>query len=80
MLLIFQYDPEGFGEIPWEDFLEVLKSPEFIAEVDINKREILAEKAQEGKTSAITFQEFVNVVSLSSENKKYGEEEEGSLI
>lgn len=60
----FQYDPEGFGEIPWEDFLEVLKNPDFIAEVDANKREILAEKAQEGKTSAITFQDFVNVVSL----------------
>ena len=61
-----QYDPEGFGEIPWDDFLQVLKSPDFITEVDANKREILQEKAQERKTSAITFQDFVNVVSLFS--------------
>ncbi|KAK6624244.1 hypothetical protein RUM44_011103 [Polyplax serrata] len=56
------YDPEGFGEIPWEDFLQVLMNPEFVAEVDSNKREILLEKAQEKKTTAITFQDFVNVV------------------
>lgn len=60
----FQYDPEGFGEIPWDDFLEVLNNPEFIAQVDANKRDILLERAQERTTTAITFQDFVNVVSL----------------
>jgi rhomboid-related protein 1/2/3 len=59
-----QYDPEGFGEIPWDDFLEVLNNPEFIAEVDANKRDMLLERAQERSTSAITFQDFVNVVSV----------------
>jgi rhomboid-related protein 1/2/3 len=59
-----QYDPEGFGEIPWDDFLEVLNNPEFTAEVDANKRDILLERAQERSTTAITFQDFVNVVSL----------------
>jgi hypothetical protein len=58
-----QYDPEGFGEIPWDDFLEVLNNPEFIAEVDANKRDMLLERAQERSTTAITFQDFVNVVS-----------------
>ncbi|GFG39064.1 hypothetical protein Cfor_11171, partial [Coptotermes formosanus] len=55
------YDPEGFGEIPWDDFLEVLSNPEFIAEVDAHKRDILLERAQERTTTAITFQDFVNV-------------------
>jgi len=59
----WQYDPEGFGEIPWDDFLEVLNKPEFIAEVDAHKRDILLERAQERTTTAITFQDFVNVVS-----------------
>ncbi|KAJ9580198.1 hypothetical protein L9F63_004141, partial [Diploptera punctata] len=59
--LFDKYDPEGFGEIPWDDFLEVLNNPEFIAEVDSNKRDILRERAQERTTSAITFQDFVNV-------------------
>lgn len=62
-MLILQYDPEGFGEIPWEDFELVLRDPEFCAVVPPNKRVILAEKAAERKTSAITFQDFVNVVS-----------------
>ncbi len=62
-LFLFQYDPEGFGEIPWNDFVEALKTPEFIAEIAPNKREILIEKAHERKTSAITFQDFVNIVS-----------------
>lgn len=72
--LRFQFDPEGFGEIPWEDFEQVLKSPDFMAEVDDNKREILAERAHEGKTSAITFQDFVNVVSSNffPQNKETG--------
>lgn len=61
--LVLQYDPEGFGEIPWDDFVEVLKTPEFVEEVTPNKRDILADRAQDRKTSAITFQDFVNVVS-----------------
>jgi hypothetical protein len=63
LLSALQYDPEGFGEIPWDDFLEVLNKPEFAAEVDANKRDILVLRAQERVTSAITFQDFVNVVS-----------------
>jgi hypothetical protein len=63
LLCTWQYDPEGFGEIPWDDFLEVLNKPEFIAEVDVHKRDILLERAQERSTTAITFQDFVNVVS-----------------
>ncbi|KAG8326814.1 hypothetical protein J6590_032647, partial [Homalodisca vitripennis] len=58
-----KYDPEGFGEIPWDDFVEVLKTPEFVEEVTPNKRDILAERAQDRRTTAITFQDFVNVVS-----------------
>ncbi|KAF4527309.1 hypothetical protein B566_EDAN001084 [Ephemera danica] len=60
--LFDKYDPEGFGEIPWDDFLVVLRSPEFEAQIEPNKREILTEKAAERKTSAITFQDFVNVL------------------
>ncbi|XP_049855443.1 uncharacterized protein LOC126336008 [Schistocerca gregaria] len=59
--LFDKYDPEGFGEIPWDDFVEVLNQPEFAAEVDAHKRDILLERALERKTSAITFQDFVNV-------------------
>lgn len=65
---VLQYDPEGFGEIPWDDFVEVLKTPEFVEEVTPNKRDILADRAQDRKTSAITFQDFVNVVSLYAYN------------
>ncbi|XP_046660850.1 protein rhomboid isoform X1 [Homalodisca vitripennis] len=52
-----------FGEIPWDDFVEVLKTPEFVEEVTPNKRDILAERAQDRRTTAITFQDFVNVMS-----------------
>lgn len=44
-----------------EEFIEVLKRPEFLDEIGQAKREILAERAQ--STSAITFQDFVNIVS-----------------
>lgn len=64
LTIFLQYDPEGFGEIPWDDFVEVLKTPEFVAEVAPNKRDILAERAQERKTPAITFQDFVNIVRI----------------
>uniref|UniRef100_A0A182RUY3 Uncharacterized protein n=1 Tax=Anopheles funestus TaxID=62324 RepID=A0A182RUY3_ANOFN len=61
-----QFDPEGFGEIPVDDFVAALKSPEFLANVPPNKRDILYDRALEAKTSkveAISFQDFVNVVS-----------------
>uniref|UniRef100_T1J9T3 Peptidase S54 rhomboid domain-containing protein n=1 Tax=Strigamia maritima TaxID=126957 RepID=T1J9T3_STRMM len=61
--LFDKFDPEGFGEIPWPDFLCALSSPEFQSEVDPKKRELLAEKAEQSKTNAITFQDFVNVMS-----------------
>lgn len=58
-----QFDLEGFGEIPWPDFRNALVHPEFVAAVDLHKREQLAAKALTPTTSAITFQDFVNVVS-----------------
>ncbi|XP_065338239.1 protein rhomboid [Cloeon dipterum] len=61
--LFDKYDPEGFGEIPWDDFVVALHSPDFVSQVEPNKREILAEKAQQRLTSAITFQDFVNVMT-----------------
>ncbi|RZF49028.1 hypothetical protein LSTR_LSTR011390 [Laodelphax striatellus] len=61
--LFDKYDPEGFGEIPWDDFVEVLKTPDFVSEVTPNKLELLVERAQDRRTTAITFQDFVNVMS-----------------
>ncbi|CAL4090588.1 unnamed protein product, partial [Meganyctiphanes norvegica] len=62
-LLFDKFDLEGFGEIPWPDFRRVLVHPEFVAAVDVAKREQLATKALTPTTSAITFQDFVNVMS-----------------
>lgn len=59
-----QFDPEGFGEIPWPDFVAALSSPEFAQVVGPAKREILTAKAQRSHTTAITFDDFVAVVSL----------------
>lgn len=42
----------------------VLHDPEFVAEVESNKREILAARGMERRTAAITFQDFVNLVSF----------------
>ncbi|XP_076326448.1 rhomboid-related protein 3-like [Tachypleus tridentatus] len=61
--LFDKYDPEGFGEIPWDDFLLALESQEFQEQVDPARREALGAKAQEHKTSAITFEDFVSVMS-----------------
>lgn len=58
-----QYDPEGFGEIPWPDLVEALAQPEFQQRVGAGKREVLLDKARTATTPAITFQDFVNVVS-----------------
>lgn len=37
---MLQFDPEGFGEIPWSDFLQTLQHPDFIAQVPAHKREV----------------------------------------
>lgn len=58
-----QYDPEGFGEIPWPDLVQALSEPEFRQRVGSGKRDMLLEKAKTATTAAITFQDFVNVVS-----------------
>ncbi|CAH2007250.1 unnamed protein product [Acanthoscelides obtectus] len=58
-----KYDPEGFGEIPWPDFVQAMSDPEFRERVNTGKREILLEKYRTASTAAITFQDFVNVVS-----------------
>ncbi|XP_047344082.1 rhomboid-related protein 3 isoform X2 [Vespa velutina] len=62
-MLFDKFDPEGFGEIPLEDFLVALKSAEWKAEIPTNKRDILLARAKESKVDAITFQDFVNVMS-----------------
>ncbi|CAN8007179.1 unnamed protein product, partial [Ixodes pacificus] len=62
-LLVNDFDPEGFGEIPWADFLAALEDPEFLHQVGPAKREILTAKAHRSHTSAITFDDFVAVVS-----------------
>ncbi|KYB25800.1 hypothetical protein TcasGA2_TC034043 [Tribolium castaneum] len=59
-----KYDPEGFGEIPWGDLISAMSDPEFRHRVGTGKREILLEKARSATTPAITFQDFVNVVSF----------------
>lgn len=46
-----------------EDFLAALKSPEWKAEIPPNKRDILLTRAKESRVEAVTFQDFVNVVS-----------------
>lgn len=65
--LFDQFDPEGFGEIPVEEFLLALQSPALQAHVPMNKREQLYERAQKAKeprgSGSVSFQEFVNVVS-----------------
>ncbi|KAG5867790.1 hypothetical protein JTB14_002762 [Gonioctena quinquepunctata] len=56
-----KYDPEGFGEIPWPDFINSMNDSEFRQRVNTGKREILMEKSRTSNTHAITFQDFVNV-------------------
>ncbi|XP_046751049.1 protein rhomboid [Diprion similis] len=62
-LLFDKYDPEGFGEIPLDDFLVALDSQEWREEVPANKRDILRARVKESTVDAITFQDFVNVMS-----------------
>lgn len=73
MLIFFthsQFDPEGFGEISVSEFLVALKSPEFLSQVPMNKRELLLERAKKAQLpngpGYVTFQDFVNVVSASN--------------
>ncbi|XP_014236541.1 uncharacterized protein LOC106658899 [Trichogramma pretiosum] len=60
-LLFDKYDPEGFGEIPIEDFLVALKSSEWQKKIPINKLDLLYARAKEFHVNAVTFQDFVNV-------------------
>ncbi|KAI8114924.1 hypothetical protein CVS40_12768 [Lucilia cuprina] len=66
------FDPEGFGEITVDEFINALKSPEFISQVPMNKRELLLERAKKAKLPIgpgyITFQDFVNVDCRSRES------------
>ncbi|KAJ8681533.1 hypothetical protein QAD02_017325 [Eretmocerus hayati] len=62
-LLFDKHDPEGFGEIPINEFILALSSPDWIAEIPENKRDILYIRAKESRVEAVTFQDFVNVVS-----------------
>ncbi|GFY67058.1 uncharacterized protein TNIN_232491 [Trichonephila inaurata madagascariensis] len=61
MCILLQFDNEGFGEIPWDDFLVALESPDFQECIEPSKREVLASKAREHRTYAITFDDFVAV-------------------
>lgn len=60
--LFDKFDPEGFGEILWEDFLRALDSADFEEGIDCTKRELFRLKAQDRRTNAITFDEFIAVV------------------
>ncbi|XP_053641399.2 uncharacterized protein [Cherax quadricarinatus] len=84
--LFDKFDLEGFGEIPWPDFRNALVHPEFVAAVDVCKREQLAAKALTPSTSAITFQDFVNVISqciirsYASQQLKQGKFSQGNAV
>ncbi|XP_003698163.1 rhomboid-related protein 3-like isoform X2 [Apis florea] len=70
-MLFDKFDPEGFGEIPVEDFLAALKSAEWKTEIPPNKRDILLTRAKESRVEAVTFQDFVNVkVNLTQVNRR----------
>ncbi|XP_023160402.1 protein rhomboid isoform X2 [Drosophila hydei] len=66
-LLFDMFDPEGFGEISVSEFLVALRSPEFVSQVPMNKRELLLERAKKAHLPIgpgyVTFQDFVNVMS-----------------
>lgn len=68
--LFDQFDPEGFGEIPVDEFLAALKSTELQSQVPLNKIELLYHRALKSKepngSGSVSFQEFVNVVSVRS--------------
>ncbi|XP_063980370.1 protein rhomboid [Diachasmimorpha longicaudata] len=62
-MLFDKFDPEGFGEIPRDDFLRALASTEWKCEIPANKREILLTRVKESYVDAVTFQDFINVMS-----------------
>lgn len=68
MFHLSQIDPEGFGEIPVDDFLAALKTSPVQTQVPLNKRELLVERAINSRkpngSGSVSFQEFINVVSL----------------
>lgn len=70
-MLFDKFDPEGFGEIPVDDFLAALKSSELQSQVPFNKIELLYHRAINKKSGVISFQEFVNVVSIISSNMSF---------
>ena len=65
--LFDQFDNEGFGEIPVEDFIIALTSPEFQTQVPSDKIEILYHHAARLKEDfgvrAVSIQDFLDVVS-----------------
>ena len=64
--LFDRYDPEGFGEIPLDDFVKALDSRDFLQAISPGKLIILQDKALQLRQlhkSAITFQDFVNTLS-----------------
>ncbi|OXA55302.1 Rhomboid-related protein 3 [Folsomia candida] len=73
--LFDKYDPEGFGEIPWPDFLATLENCEsdFWREIPPGKRQLLRDLGliYSQDTSAITFQCFVNIVSAKKNYEFY---------
>lgn len=64
-VLFDSIDPEGFGEIPVDDFIAALKTPEIQDKVPFNKQELLYERAMKAKKGpgTVSFQDFVEVVS-----------------
>merc|ERR1719195_203559 len=64
--LFDKYDPEGFGEIPLDDFEVALETRDFLEAISPGKLIILQDKAvqfREMGISAVTFQDFVNTLS-----------------
>ena len=60
------FDPEGFGEIPLDDFEQALDSREFITNISPGKIIMLKDRLLAHRqigVSAVTFQEFVNTLS-----------------
>jgi hypothetical protein len=63
--LFDQFDPEGFGEILWPEFILALHSPQFRETIEPGKLQLLEEMAfvESRNSTAITFQHFLNIVS-----------------
>ena len=65
-VLFDKFDPEGFGEIPWKDFLHSLDSQDFRKIVEPGKLTLLRYLSQSysQKSSAMTLQLFISIVSF----------------